>query len=53
MPLHKACLHRDLREMEQLLASGADVNEPDAYGETPLHYACGQGSLEPRWTLET
>jgi ankyrin repeat protein len=37
MALHKAARHGQLEELQQLLlAAGADVNEANASGHTPL-----------------
>lgn len=32
-------------QVEQLLDSGVNVNEQDAFGETALHLACMEGAL--------
>jgi len=37
--LHKAIMTLNLERAEELIESGADVNERDANGCTPLHYA--------------
>jgi len=44
-PLHDAALHGSWREVQTLLDSGADANQPDEYGTTPLHLACRRGSV--------
>jgi ankyrin repeat protein len=38
-PLHKAVMSKDLREVEKCLKDGANVNEVDEMGDTPLHIA--------------
>ena len=35
--------HGDLEAIEDFIAVGKDVNEPDADGRTPLHYAVAFG----------
>jgi cytohesin len=46
-PLHRAVLERNVQQVRDLLASGADVNRMDAvYGCTALHLAARQGDLE-------
>jgi ankyrin repeat protein len=37
--LHAAAARGDAGKIEQLIAAGADVNQRDAYGRTPLHVA--------------
>lgn len=41
--LHRSCVTGKVHVIEWLLAHGAGVNLPDAYGDSPLHYAafCG------------
>ena len=38
--LHKAVRRGTLVEVEACLAAGADVNQKDADGQTPLYFAC-------------
>jgi len=38
--------HGDLRTLEALLSEGADANEQDEQGWTPLNWAAGRGDLE-------
>jgi len=42
-PLHKAAGNGSLREIEQLVKDGADINAPGANDRTPLHKAAGYG----------
>ena len=44
--LHAAAAAGNLETVNCILASGADVNAPDAEGKTPLHLAAGEGHLE-------
>ena len=37
--LIQACMRRDLEKIQELLKSGADVNEQDQYGDSPLSVA--------------
>ncbi len=37
--LHRAVIVRDLGEIDKLLAEGVDIDERDAAGIPPLHYA--------------
>ena len=39
MSIHNCCQNGNLPELRRLLAEGADVNEKDNEGATPLHYA--------------
>ncbi len=42
-PLFKACVDRDVVSVAMLVASGADVNEENRWGEAPIHYAALRG----------
>jgi ankyrin repeat protein len=42
-PLIKAVKHRDLGAVKNAIRSGADLNEPDSQGWTPLFHAAGKG----------
>ncbi|XP_058830150.1 tyrosine-protein kinase Shark isoform X2 [Topomyia yanbarensis] len=45
--VHLACLHAEARILEKLIERGANINNRDAQGNTPLHYACRkQGGIE-------
>src|SRR5205807_228168 len=44
--LHQAVQSGSLERVKQEIASGADVNQPDALGATPLHDAAWSGSRE-------
>ncbi|MCJ1432343.1 hypothetical protein MMC27_001699 [Xylographa pallens] len=37
--IHRAARMRDSRYLETLISNGRDLNERDAHGNTPLHYA--------------
>jgi len=41
-----AAHHRDIESVEILLERGADINEKDEYGRTPLHHAATIGNAE-------
>ncbi len=41
--LHEVCLSGCEREVDWYIESGCDLNEPDAHGFTPLHYAAAGG----------
>jgi ankyrin repeat protein len=41
--LQKAKAEEEVKLVESLVASGADMNVKDRYGDTPLHYAAGHG----------
>ncbi len=44
--LHKMSKKGDVTEVERLIAAGADVNNRDYYGKTPLHHACSRGRVK-------
>jgi ankyrin repeat protein len=44
--LIKACLNGQAREVRRLLSGGADVNDTDKLGHTPLISAAQHGHLE-------
>lgn len=46
MALHEAVKQKQLDKVEVLLAAGADVNETDTQGRTPLYVASSAGDLE-------
>lgn len=41
--LHRAAKDGDAALITKLLAEGADVNEMNSFGATPLHVACNEG----------
>ena len=43
--LHAICTDRSHSHIAQLVADGADVDQPNGWGNTPLHYACEIGDL--------
>ena len=45
-PIHDASRNGDVAEVKRLLASGADVEARDKYGQTPLHIASYHGHAE-------
>ena len=45
-PLHKACLWNNHRVVQPLIQWGAGLDTVDCYGNTPLHRACSNGSLQ-------
>jgi ankyrin repeat protein len=45
-PLHRAVIQRNILEVESLLDAGADINERDAAGIPPLHYAIHLGYVD-------
>ncbi|XP_058459695.1 tyrosine-protein kinase Shark isoform X2 [Malaya genurostris] len=45
--VHLACLHAEARILEKLIERGSNINNRDAQGNTPLHYACRKnGDIE-------
>lgn len=44
--LYSAVIHKDIEIVRLLIASGADIDELEERGRTPLFYACGQGSSD-------
>ena len=44
--LHKACNKGDIEAVKQHLAAGADVNDKDDNGWSPLLFASGEGHIE-------
>lgn len=51
-PLHFACKHGFLSISQLLVRSGANINEIDEIGNTPMHYASDSGNKElVEWLL--
>jgi hypothetical protein len=46
MRLHRAACNRDAAAVRRLVEGGADVNEVEGAGNTPLHSAAFEGWLE-------
>ncbi len=44
--LHRAAADGDIEQVKLLISKGADVNEKDSGGKTPLHYASEKGHTE-------
>ena len=44
--LHKAAADGDIEQVKLFISKGANVNERDSWGKTPLHYACEKGYTE-------
>ena len=42
-PVHEAAWKGDIERVRQLVKDGADINEPDAMGATPLYWAARGG----------
>lgn len=38
--VHLAVIKHNFEALKMLLDAGADINSPDAYGNTPIHFAC-------------
>mgnify|MGYP000235762533 FL=1 len=45
-PIHDAIMNENIDEVQLQLAAGADVNEENSIGYTPLHYAAGVGRID-------
>jgi len=45
-PIHDAILDQDIDEVQRQLDAGVDVNEENAIGYTPLHYAAAGGRID-------
>ena len=45
-PLHEAVTNGDYKRVVQLVSSGADVNEKDDAGSTPLFWSAGIGHID-------
>lgn len=41
--IHEACMTGNMRELNQWLTTGTDLNQQDDDGYTPLHHACENG----------
>ncbi|KAL4450555.1 hypothetical protein ABPG77_000911 [Micractinium sp. CCAP 211/92] len=46
MVIHRAAASRDKEAIAKAVEAGNDVNEVEAAGNTPLHFACYEGWLE-------
>ncbi|PRW20613.1 mitochondrial import receptor subunit TOM9-2-like [Chlorella sorokiniana] len=46
MAIHRAANNRDAQAIKKAVEEGHDVNEVEAAGNTPLHFACWQGWIE-------
>jgi len=44
--LHAICTNKSHEHIAQLVAEGADIDQPDGWGNTPLHFACNSGHYE-------
>jgi ankyrin repeat protein/beta-lactamase regulating signal transducer with metallopeptidase domain len=44
--LHRAALKGDLSKLKELLGAGADINDKDAFGRTPIEYALAGGQID-------
>ena len=45
-PLHWACVYNYHRLVQPLIQWGAGLDTVNRYGDTPLHCACSEGSLQ-------
>ena len=45
-PVHKAAENGDVKLMEFILKTSFDMNTKDRWGNTALHWACGNGQTE-------
>jgi len=45
-PIHDAIMNENIDEVQLQLDAGADVNEENSIGYTPLHYAAGVGRID-------
>ena len=50
-PLQLSALHGDVAEVNRLLSGGADPDEADRYGWSPLHFGVPLAGLEMVWVL--
>ena len=44
--LHAICSKQSHDKIATLVSEGADVDQPDGWGNTPLHFACNSGDFE-------
>lgn len=51
--VHLAVIKHNFEALKMLLEAGADINLPDSYGNTPIHFACdGPSSLSLKKILQ-